>query len=69
MMAMVERNFKKTKKDFVQKKFPGVASYQTAIDTQYTPKNLSTEATDILSQKFVELDRHLKDGFTVDRIA
>ena len=63
-MARIERSLKKYKKQWILKKNPKIMSYQTAIDTLYEPKTISSYNTDKLSESFIKYDRLLKYGFT-----
>ena len=56
-MATIERNFKKNKIAWLRKTYPEVVAPKSAIETQYVPLGISQQSTDLLSSRFVELDR------------
>ena len=63
-LAMGERSLKKNRKRFVTKNYPDCIALKAAFETEYEPSKLSRRSTTVLSEKFIEVDRKLKTGFT-----
>ena len=64
VLANFERSVKKTRKRFVTKNYPDCIALKSAFETEYEPTKLSRRSTTLLSDKFIEIDRKLKSGFT-----
>ena len=44
--------------------YPECVTFKDAADSKYEPKTLSSQSTLTLSNRFVEVDRRLKHGFS-----
>ena len=62
--ARLERSARKYKKQWIFKRNPLLMTYQSAIDTLYEPKAITTISTERLSEAFLKYDRVLKDGMS-----
>jgi hypothetical protein len=62
--ARLERSARKYKKQWIFNKNPLLMTYQSAVDTLYEPKAMTTTSTDKLSEAFLRYDRILKDGMS-----
>ena len=64
IIARLERSARKYKKKWIFNKNPLLMTYQSAVDTLYEPKAMTTVSTDRLSEAFLKYDRVLKDGMS-----
>ena len=62
--ARLERSARKYKKQWIFKRNPLLMTYQSAIDTLYEPKAITTISTERLSEAFLKYDRVLKNGMS-----
>lgn len=67
--SKLERTFKRYKKDFILKTSPWCMGWQSALDTQWEPSQLSRRSTDKLGELFVKADRELNGGVSRQLIA
>ena len=68
MATMVQRTYKGFWNEYKIKKFSDKVTYQSAIDTKYAPKEISSMSTDAMCTKFIEVDRKLKNGLSLKLI-
>ena len=64
VLSSWERSLKRQRKSFVTNNYPDCIALKCAFETEYEPQKLSRRSTTLLSDKFIEVDRKLKKGFT-----
>ena len=62
--SRVERTIKKYKKRWILKYNPEIITYDSALETLYTPTKISQFSQDRLSEAFIKYDRQLANGFS-----